>query len=825
MKITLLKFTALFLLLATSIGLRAQAPQSFNYQAVVRDAGGTILPNQMVNFRMNIRQGSASGTTVYSETHMPTTNAFGLVNLQIGTGTVVSGDFATIQWGGNSHFIEVELDPAGGTNFLSLGAQQLISVPYALFADSSANPGPMGPAGATGPTGPTGPQGPTGLTGATGATGPQGATGTAGPTGPAGPTGLTGATGPTGPAGPTGLTGATGPAGPTGPTGLTGATGPTGPTGPTGLLSSGAAAGNTPYWNGTTWIVNSSNIFNNGGNIGLGNTTPTEKLDITGNLKFSGALMPAGAAGTSGQVLTSAGSGAAPTWASTNGTLWKLTGNSGTIDGTHFLGTTDNVSLSFRVNNQRAGYVENSLGTNTFLGYQAGNVSNFDASNTFVGRQSGRLTTSGTNNTALGTDALSANVTSNYSTAIGSGALRNNTVGNNTAVGYAAANLNSTGGLITAIGLAALGANVSGNNNTAIGAYAADANTTGAGITAIGLDALGSNVTGNYSTAVGTYTLALNTASNNTAVGAYAADANTTGTGNTAIGTDALGTNSTSIDNTAVGINALLNTIIGGNTAVGSYAADANTTGSSNTALGKNALTNNTTGSFNISIGAGSGTTVSTGSNNTIIGTNANVSTGTFNNSTALGNNASVNASNKIRLGDANITVIEGQVAYSFPSDARFKNNVAYTTVPGLDFITRLKPVTYNFDTQKFDQFVHGEGKSTENAESNQQGDFSASTSIVHTGFLAQDIEQACKEIGYDFDGLHIPQDASSENYSVAYSQFVMPLVKAVQEQQVIIQSQAAEIGAQKAMIDAMNARLNALEAKSDNATAPVSNR
>jgi hypothetical protein len=167
--------------------------------------------------------------------------------------------------------------------------------------------GPMGPVGLTGATGPAGPAGPTGLTGATGPQGPigltgaTGAAGAAGPAGPAGPAGLTGATGPQGPAGPigpTGLTGAagatgpiglTGPAGPAGPTGLTGpagatgATGATGPAGPTGAtgpqgpqgpagagLPNGTAVGNTTYWNGSTWVVNSSNIFNNGSKVVIG---------------------------------------------------------------------------------------------------------------------------------------------------------------------------------------------------------------------------------------------------------------------------------------------------------------------------------------------------------------------------------------------------------------------------------------------------------------------------------------------------------------------------------------------------------------------------
>jgi hypothetical protein len=180
--------------------------------------------------------------------------------------------------------------------------------------------GPVGPMGSTGATGLTGPQGPAGATGATGLTGPQGpagptgATGLTGPQGPAGPTGATGLTGPqglagptgatglTGPQGPAGATGAQGPAGPTGATGLTGAQGPAGATGPqgpagatgaqgpAGLLSSGTAAGNTTYWNGSTWVLNSANIFNNGGNVGFGTSSPAEKIHTTGNILADGIV-------------------------------------------------------------------------------------------------------------------------------------------------------------------------------------------------------------------------------------------------------------------------------------------------------------------------------------------------------------------------------------------------------------------------------------------------------------------------------------------------------------------------------------------------------
>jgi hypothetical protein len=174
--------------------------------------------------------------------------------------------------------------------------------------------GPLGPTGATGATGVTGNTGPTGPDGATGNTGPTGPAGTTGNTGPTGPAGATGNTGPTGPAGATGNTGPTGPAGATGNTGPTGPTGNTGPTGPagatgatgaTGLLPPGTAPGNTTYWNGATWVVNSANIFNNGANVGIGTNVPQESASVVGGLNIDQSNLDTGSlTGTPNHALT-----------------------------------------------------------------------------------------------------------------------------------------------------------------------------------------------------------------------------------------------------------------------------------------------------------------------------------------------------------------------------------------------------------------------------------------------------------------------------------------------------------------------------------------
>ena len=141
MKRTLLFILSLMLFAMVAI---AQSPEAFKYQAVARDAGGQILANQSVSFRISILQGSASGTSVYSETHAATTNTFGLVNLEIGDGTVASGDFSAIEWGAYTYFTQIEMDETGGSNYLMLGTSQLLSVPYALHAKTAENvPSPL----------------------------------------------------------------------------------------------------------------------------------------------------------------------------------------------------------------------------------------------------------------------------------------------------------------------------------------------------------------------------------------------------------------------------------------------------------------------------------------------------------------------------------------------------------------------------------------------------------------------------------------------------------------------------------------------------------
>ena len=128
--ITLL--TIFFAVLSTTI--YAQSQPYFNYQAVIRDNTGGLLINRLVNLKIAIREGNATGTISYQEVHTTTTNAFGLVNLVVGAGAPLQGSMPAVNWGDDTHFIDIELDANNTGVYTQMGATQILSVPYSLNA-------------------------------------------------------------------------------------------------------------------------------------------------------------------------------------------------------------------------------------------------------------------------------------------------------------------------------------------------------------------------------------------------------------------------------------------------------------------------------------------------------------------------------------------------------------------------------------------------------------------------------------------------------------------------------------------------------------------
>ncbi|MBN1791845.1 MAG: hypothetical protein JW830_15200 [Bacteroidales bacterium] len=231
------------MMLATGYSL-CQAPGGFNYQAVLRNGEGTPLTNTNAEIEINILQGSTAGPVVYYETHSATSNAFGLVNFVIGT--VDPADFSAMDWANGPYFIRII------ANGIEMGTSQLLSVPYALHAQSGAgSPGPKGDNGPQGPKGDKGDAGPQGCEGELGDRGDTGAQGTKGPkgdTGIQGPKGDTGSQGQKGDTGSQGIHGDKGDTGTLGPKGLkgdTGAQGPKGVKGDTGAQGPKGAKGDT----------------------------------------------------------------------------------------------------------------------------------------------------------------------------------------------------------------------------------------------------------------------------------------------------------------------------------------------------------------------------------------------------------------------------------------------------------------------------------------------------------------------------------------------------------------------------------------------------
>jgi trimeric autotransporter adhesin len=285
---------------------------------------------------------------------------------------------------------------------------------------------------------------------------------------------------------------------------------------------------------------------------------------------------------------------------------------------------------------------------------------------------------------------------------------------------------------------------------------------------------------------------------NNTALGGEAMRSNVSGEGNVAIGNNSLTSSVMGNNNTAVGGSALSNNLAGNNTAVGFSTLSGNTTGVNNTASGVSAMNNTTTGQANTAYGVGALNTNTTGTGNTAIGFASDVATGNLSNATAIGDGAVVNASNKVRIGNSSVTVIEGQVPFTTPSDGRFKYQVR-EDVAGLDFILQLRPVTYQFDVKRFDeQGGNPNGaKETRQVSDVIQTSYDNASRIRRSGFIAQEVEQAANASGYDFSGIIKPA-TDKEHYGLSYESFVVPMVKAIQEQQKIIEELKKEIEALK---------------------------
>lgn len=564
----------------------------FNYQGVARDNSGNIIANQAIGIRFTVRSGFANGTVVYQETQTSNTNQFGLFTTAIGTGNPVNGSIAAIEWGSDNHFLQVELDIQGGSNYSDMGTSQLLSVPYALHAYHATSVDTL------------------------------------------------------------------------------------------------------------TFLTD----------LDYDTKIQVEETADEDVIRFDLAGVE----------------------------TWKMN--------------------AVRLEPSNAGQ-------SLFIGNGTGFYDDLsDNQNTFVGDSSGHFNTSGFSNTAIGYNSLYANTSGWGNTALGKGSMFSNLTGDrNTAVGSATLSENTTGHSNAAVGFGALLFNTTGRYNTAIGNAAVQANTTGDSNVGVGHQALFKNSTGDFNTATGTWALT----------------ENTTGKQNTAIGHSSMKENTTGWSNTSVGWSAMYENVTGSNnTAFGHAALQSNLTGSQNTSIGYGSMFNNTDGKYNTAVGFQSLLENSEGQYRTGIGQSSNSVDSIFDNNTGIGFDADPTSSNSVHIGNTSVTSIKGQVGFTTYSDKRFKKNIREDEVVGLEFINRLKPVTYNYDVKSYSKWKEANYGEVDTAFWKGKYDIEE---IRFSGFLAQDVELIAKETGYDFSGVDKPKNAK-DSYGLRYAEFVVPLVKAVQE-------------------------------------------
>jgi hypothetical protein len=555
------KITTLIMLLLTSLTSIAQ--QGINYKALIRDNAGNAVANQLIAIEFDILE---SGTTsVYKEQHTPTTDANGIIVLNIGQGTILSGVFNTIDWGANTHFLNVQVNTGAGLT--DMGTTEFMAVPYAKHAATATTALNAGATSinelADGKSDNDGSNNGSSLFLGinAGLNDDQSNNKNVG----------------------------------IGYSALNSNT--------TGYDN--VANGYSALYSNTTGIGNTAN-----GSEALNNNTTGEYNTANGSYALY--------SNTTGINNTANGSGAL--YSNTTGDFNAANGSGALNNNTTGINNTANGSSAL-YSNTIGGYNtangSEALNNNTTGEYNTANGSGALYSNTTggfnVANGSGALNnnTTGYNNTANGSSALYSNTTGSDNTANGSYALNSNTTGfYNVANGSSALNNNTTGFYNVANGSSALYSNTTGSDNTANGSYALFSNTTGINNTANGSEALAINTTGEY----------------NTANGYSALYSNTTGVRNTANGSSALYSNTTGINNTANGNLALYSNTTGvRNTANGSSALESNTTGDYNTANGSYALGSNTTGSFNVALGYKAGY-YETGSNKLYIA-NSNTTT------------------------------------------------------------------------------------------------------------------------------------------------------------------------------------------------------
>jgi len=649
-----LNFIAIILLISSFAF--AQSPFNFNYQAVARDAQGQALKNQSVSLRISLLDGGYTGPSIFSEIHQVTSSNLGIINLLIGKGQNQSGFLSNLNWKTKKYWLKVEMDATGGSNYTLMGTTQLVSVPYALHAetathvdDADANPSnelqqlsfntvtnELSISNGNKITIPTG--------------------------------------------------------------------GTDADADPNNEIQTVSKSGNTVTLskNGGTFTVDDADADPNNELQQLSFNTTTNQLTITNG---NSVTIPSGGtdadADPNNEIQTLSKNGNTVTLSKNGGSFTDavddadadktnelqsldlsgntlLISNGNQVDLTPFKDNTDAQNLSINGNELSISggnkvtlpgssgsssdkitdadgdtkvQVEKTLNDNTIrfdiigterFAMEFGRLKFLNSFNNILIGDAPQLALDdySESNIAIGTQALANNKNKSNMVAIGDSALYNNSIGatlqieatENTAVGSKTLFSNTLGAVNTAIGFEALKNNTTGHANVAIGSGALKRNTDRGGLVAIGVNALANNSIG---------TQVWQEAIRNVAVGENALYKNTVGYENTAIGSDALYYNIDGYDNTAVGSNSLENNTEGyKNTAIGSEALYSNEDGWDNTAIGEGTMRENTTGSFNTATGMSALKKNTSGNSNAAFGDNALYSNTIGGSNVAMGNSA-----------------------------------------------------------------------------------------------------------------------------------------------------------------------------------------
>jgi hypothetical protein len=304
------------------------------------------------------------------------------------------------------------------------------------------------------------------------------------------------------------------------------------------------------------------------------------------------------------------------------------------------------------------------------------------------------------------------------------------------------------------------------NGKVALG-YLAGQNGAGGYSIAIGYRALNTN-TGAGNVAIGGFSMLSSTGGQNVTVGYGSMEENTSGNANTAVGYAAMVGNSTGYNNCAYGFSAMRS----------------NTFGNFNTALGFQALFSTTGSQYNTAVGYNAGISYDLGYNNTILGANCGGSFAGQYNMIAIGQGVVCPDNSTARIGNSATWSIGGYAGWSNFSDGRYKQDIK-ENVKGLEFIMKLRPITYRLNVNSLSQRL--KENNSEEWGAQMKAAMADKEKMVLTGFVAQEVEKAASDAGFEFSGVDKPR---TENglYALRYAEFVVPLVKAIQEQQTMIQ-------------------------------------